>query len=97
MRTMTGVVSLADPLKDGAVLFDGDGGAFKVTVGDDVSTTNVTGELVPAGLPSELSWVASAVYCPLESAGLALPDAKAPPVPAVVAVATTAPLTVAPA
>ena len=97
MWTMTGVLSLADPLKDGAVLFDGDGGAFKVTVGDVVSTVKVTGLLAPEGLPSELSCVATAVYCPLESAGLAWPDAKAPPVPVAVALATTTPLAVAPA
>src|SRR5207248_90643 len=96
MRTVTGVVSLADPLKEGAVLFDGDGGAIKVTVGDVVSTVKVTALLAPGGLSSELSCVASAVYWPLESAGLAAPDAKAPPVPVAVAVATAGPLTVAP-
>ena len=78
---MTGVLSLADPLKDGAVLFDGDGGAFKVTAGDVVSTVKVTGLLAPEGLPSELSCVATAVYCPLDRAGLALPETQAAPVP----------------
>src|SRR2546430_15668463 len=97
MRTMTGVVSLADPLKDGAVSFAGDGGAFKVTVGDVVSTAKVTDLLAPGGLPSELSCVATAVYWPLASAGLASPDAKAPPVPVAVGVAAAAPLGLAPA
>ena len=31
------------------------------TLGEEVSTTNVTGELLPSGLPIELSWVAVAV------------------------------------
>ena len=97
MRTMTGVVSLADPLKDGEVLFDGDGGAFKVTVGEFVSTMNVRGSLTPEGFPIELSWVAIAVYCPLASAGLAPPEVQSPPVPEAVAVETTAPFVVAPA
>src|SRR5207249_3764972 len=97
MRTMTGVVSLAEPLKVGAVSFDGDFGAFKVTVGEVVSTMKVTALLLPGGFPSELSCTATAVYCPLESGGLALPDVQAPPVPVAVAVATSAPLAAAPA
>src|SRR5438105_2051189 len=97
MWTVTGVVSLAEPLNDGAVLLDGDFTGSNVTVGEVVSTVNVRGSLTPEGLPSELSCVAIAVYWPFESAGLAWPDAKAPPVPVAVAVATTAPLAVAPA
>ena len=35
-------------------------------------TVNVTGSLLPAGFPrSEPTWVATAVYCPLDRAGLA--------------------------
>jgi hypothetical protein len=45
--TVTGVVSLAVPVKDGVVLLDGDSGEFKVTLGAAVSTVNVTGALVP--------------------------------------------------
>src|SRR6476619_6070846 len=96
MWTVTVVVSLAEPPNDGAVLLDGDCTGFKVTVGDVVSTVKATAVLAPGGLPSERSCLASAVYWPLESAGLAVPDAKAPPVPVAVAVATTGPLTVAP-
>ena len=94
---LTVVVSLAVPLNDGVVLFDSGGGCSKVTVGEVVSTTNVTGELVPVGFPSELSWLAIAVYFPLGSAGLALPDVQAPPVPVAVALETIEPFAVAPA
>ena len=94
---MTGVVSLPVPLKDGVVSLDGDFGDFSVTVGEAVSTTNVAGELTPGGFPSELSWAATAVYCPLASAGLASPDVQAPPVPVAVALATIEPFAVAPA
>ena len=45
--TVTGVVSLAVPVKDGVVLLEGDGGGLKVTLGAAVSTVNVTGALVP--------------------------------------------------
>ena len=79
------------------MLLDGDLTGSKATVGEVVSTMNVRGSLTPEGLPSELGCVAIAVYCPFESAGLALPDANAPPVPAALAVATTVPLAVAPA
>jgi hypothetical protein len=54
MSTVTAVVSLAEPVKDGVVSFDGDSGWFNVTVGEAVSTVNVTGALTPAGFPSEL-------------------------------------------
>jgi hypothetical protein len=59
--TVTVVVSLASPLKDGFVLFDGDGGWLNDTVGDAVLTTNVTLLLLPSGFPSELGCVATAV------------------------------------
>ena len=95
--TMTGVVSLAVPVNDGVTLFDGDAGWRSVTVGGAVSTAKVTGLLVPAGLPSELGCVAIAVYCPLASTGLALPEVQLPPVPAAVAVETTEPPTLDPA
>ena len=55
--TVTGVVSLAVPVKDGAALLDGDLGEFNVTVGAVVFTVNVTGELSEAGSV----WTASAV------------------------------------
>ena len=45
--TVTGVVSLAVPVKDGVVLLDGDSGEFKATLGAVMSTVNVTGKLVP--------------------------------------------------
>ena len=43
--TVTGVVSVAVPLKDGVALSDGDSGMFSVTVGAAVSTVKVTGRL----------------------------------------------------
>jgi hypothetical protein len=61
MLTVTVVVSLASPLNDGLVLFDGDAGLFNVTVGEAVLTANVTLLLLPAGFPNELGWVATAV------------------------------------
>src|SRR5438128_11270645 len=97
MWTVTEVVSLAEPLNDGAVLLEGDFGWLNVTVGEVVSTMNVRGWLTPEGFPSELSCVATAVYWPLERAGLALPDTQAPLVPGAVALDTTAPVAVAPA
>jgi hypothetical protein len=39
--TVTGVVSLAVPLKDGAVFFDGEVGCSSVTVGASVPMVNV--------------------------------------------------------
>ena len=89
-------MSLADPVKDGVVLLEGDFTGFKVTAGELVSTTNVTGELVPAGFPSELGCVATAVYWPLESAGLALLDVQPPPSGVAVAVEMTVPFAVLP-
>ena len=94
---MTWVVSLAEPVKDGVVLLEGDCTRFNVTTGELVSTTNVTGELVPAGFPSELGCVATAVYWPLESVGLALPDVQPPPFGVAVAVEMTVPLALLPA
>src|ERR1035441_7852483 len=81
MSIVTVVMSLAVPVNDGVRLFDGEGGRFSVTVGEAVSTSNVTGLLSPSGFPSELGWTATAVYSPLESDGLALPELQLPPVP----------------
>jgi uncharacterized membrane protein len=53
--TVTGVVSLAVPVKEGVVLIDGDSGELKVTVGAAVFTVNVT---VSEGT---LAWEACAV------------------------------------
>ncbi len=78
MWTTTGVVSVASPLKDGLVLFDGEVIDFRVTLGEAVLMVNLTPLLVPAGFPSELDWVATAVYWPLDRAGLALPEFHVP-------------------
>ena len=92
MCTLTLVVALAVPVNVGAVLLEGVGGCFSVTVGELVSTMNVTGVLTPVGFPgSELSWVATAVYCPLGRAGLAGPEVQAPPVRVAAAVETIGP------
>jgi len=96
MSTVIVVVSLAYPSNDGVVWFDGDSGWSSVTVGEAVSTVNLTGALVPVGLPSELGWLATAVYCPLGSVGLALPELQLPPAGVAVAVATMAPVAVVP-
>ena len=61
MSTTTCVESLAVPVKEGVVSLERETGAFSVTVGAVVSTVNVTRWLAPAGFPSELSWVATAV------------------------------------
>ena len=75
----------------------GGGTAAGVMTGGGV-TVNVTGPLLPAGSPtSEFAWLATAVYCPLDRAGLALPDVQLAPVPVAVAVETTVPFAVAPA
>jgi hypothetical protein len=60
-------------------------------------TVNVTGPLLPVGLPYELSWEATAVYCPSGRAGLAGPETQPAPVPVAVAAETIVPLVVAPA
>ena len=98
MLTTTSLASFVVPVKDGVVLLDRAAGAFNVTAGAAVSTVNVTELLVPAGFPSELCWVAIAVYTcfPLDRAGLALPELQPPPAPVAVAVATTDPFAVAP-
>jgi hypothetical protein len=62
MWTTTDVVAVAVPLNAGVVFFEGVGGSPKVTVGEVVSTTNVTAELLPAALPRELGCSAIAVY-----------------------------------
>jgi hypothetical protein len=97
MSIVTGVVSLAFPLKDGVVSFEGDFGWFNVTSGAAVFTVKATGALFPAGLPRELLCVATAVYWPLTSAGLALPDVQSPPVPVASALATGVPCALDPA
>ena len=75
----------------------GGGTAAGVMTGGGV-TVNVAGSLLPAGFEgSELAWVATAVYCPLESAGLALLDVQPPPLPVAVAIETTGPFAVVPA
>ena len=84
------------PLKEGVVFFDGVGGWFNVTVGELVSTMNVTGELVPGEFPSELGCSAIAVNCPLERAGLASPELQPPPVPVAAALETTVPSALVP-
>ena len=96
---VTGVVSLAKPAKDGVVSFDSGVVCLSVTTGEAVLIVNVTGgSLTPVGFPSsELSWVATAVYSPLESAGLALPEPQSPPLLVAVAVETTEPVAVGPA
>ena len=62
------------------------------------ATVNVTGPLLPAGFSgSKLAWVATAVYCPVDRAGLALLDAHPFPVPVAAAAETIVPFAVAPA
>ena len=86
---------------DGNHLNDATGGAGGTAAGVMTGggvTVNVAGSLLPAGFEgNELAWVATAVYCPLGRAGLALPDIHPAPVPVAVAVETTVPLAVAPA
>src|SRR5271168_320655 len=96
MWTTTGVVSLAVPVKDGALLFDGDVGWLSVTVGDAVLTMNVTAALLPSGFPRELGCVANAVYSPLGSSGLAASDVQLPLVGVAVALDRGEPVAVAP-
>ncbi len=57
---------------------EGEGGWFSVTVGDAVSTVKLIVLLAPCGLPSELAWVATAVYWPLESGLVACPEFHSP-------------------
>ena len=73
------------------MFFDGVSGWVNVTVGEVVSTMNVTGELVPVGFPSELGCVAIAVYCPFDRGGLTAAEAQLPPVPCAVTVETSLP------
>jgi len=61
--TVTGVVSLAVPVKDGVVLLEGWVSEFKVTVGgiaESEFTVKVTGALVPVS-EVRLVWFACAV------------------------------------
>src|SRR2546421_11845564 len=91
MRTVTGSMSLALPVNDGVVSFDGDLGLFRLTVGGEVLTVNVIVLLTPGAFPSELVWVAIAVYGPLVRVGLACPELHSPPVPVAVALETSVP------
>ena len=88
-------MSLALPVKDGVASLERATGWFSVTAGAVVSTANVTGTLVPGGFPSELSWLAIAVYScfPLDSAGVASPDVQLPPWTVAVALETSEPPT----
>ena len=63
MSIVTGVVSLAKPVKDGVVSFDSGVGWFSLTVGAAVSTVNVTASLAPFS-SARLVCVACAVYTP---------------------------------
>jgi hypothetical protein len=98
ISTVTGVASLAVPENDGVVSFDGDGGAFSVTKGASVLTTNVMGALFPGAFLILLVWVATAVkVClPLGKDGVRGPDVQLPPVPGAVAVARMLPSGLAP-
>src|SRR5664280_3371227 len=51
MSIVTVVMSLAVPVNDGVRSFEGEGGRFSVTVGEAVSTSNVTGLLMSVVLP----------------------------------------------
>ena len=82
---MTGSVSLALPLKDGVVLFDGDAGWANVTSGEEVLIAKVTALLAPSGLPRELFWVARAVYSPFAN-GVTVLASQLPPVTSAVSV-----------
>jgi hypothetical protein len=77
--TLTGVVSLAVPVKDGVWLLDGDSGGFNVTLGAAVSTVNVTGALVPVSA-LRLVCVARTVYVS-SARGSTGPRNHAPPKP----------------
>ena len=59
--TVTGSDSLAVPLNDGLVSFDGEGTATSDTSGGLVLTTNVRASLLPVAFPSELASSATAV------------------------------------
>lgn len=89
MWIVTCSVSLANPVKEGVVLLDGDLTELNATVGAAVLTVKLTVLLLPVGFPSELAWVAIAEYCPLERAGLAPPELQSPPVPPAVALDTS--------
>src|SRR3954447_8896594 len=91
MWTVTVSVSLAEPENDGVVWLEGDSTAFSVTVGEAVLTVNVTVLLRPSELPIELGCVATAVYWPLVSPGLACPELQLLPVPSALALETWVP------
>src|SRR5947199_75407 len=86
-------MSLAVPEKEGSVFADGDGGVFSLTVAAFVSTTNVTGALIPGAPFVSLGCSAMAVnvWRPLGRAGEASFEVHAPPVPCALAVATIVP------
>src|ERR1700724_746619 len=83
MLTVTALVSVAVPVNAGLGLLErGFACGFNVTVGGFVSTTKVTGVLLPSGLPEiELFWTAIAVkvWVPLASVGLTGPEPHASP------------------
>src|SRR5664280_45776 len=73
MSIVTVVMSLAVPVNDGVRSFEGEGGRFSVTVGEAVSTVNVTGVdvLVSPSPPSSVC-SATAVYVPSGSGEVTL-------------------------
>ena len=60
IRTVTGCVSVAVPVKDGVVSYGGELGAFNVTAGAPVLTVKVTGGLRPVS-PAAFVSIATAV------------------------------------
>jgi hypothetical protein len=90
MSTVTGVVSLAVPVKEGVVLLERNAGEFSVTTGGLVLTVKLTELLVPGGLPSGLASVATAEYVPFCRGGVTLVELHLPPEGLAVRCATSA-------
>ncbi len=88
MRTITGVLSLAVPVKDGVVSLLGVAIEPSETFGAGVSTRKWIAPLVPGPSPNSLSCSATAVYSPSESGVERGSELQGPPVPAACTSAT---------
>src|ERR1700759_4322360 len=92
MSTVTGVVSPAEPVKEGVALLLGVGTAASETAGAGVETVKLIVLLAPGASPNSLPCSAIAVYVPSCSGDDTFPELHDPPVPEASACATGSPV-----
>src|SRR6202050_4428631 len=93
---VTGASSLLVPENRVLMTFDGEATWASVTTGGSVSTTNFTGTLSPATLPSPLVWIATAVNVRSPDGIVTELDVQPDPVPMALASLMIVPLATTP-